>query len=329
MESRRIYCLVPIELAGRLHDSLRRHFRDDPEVEVVIEQRHRDRRGGAERRKGADATSSRSGEERRKVRNPSGRRIADRRAVLVPMRADDSPALPRRASRHAGQIVFVERLAPSAEKAEDADTARLVTRIQAGERELFTELYLRYFDRIYTYLRAILSDIHEAEDVCQQVFLETSIALGSYERRSQPFRAWLFVIARNQALMRLRKQSRVEPVAPAELDREGARASETEAELSVLDWLTDQDLMIFVDRLPIAQRQVLVLRYQLDLTMDEIAKILGRTTVDVRALHHRAVRFLEKRLVAIGRTSHHGTRARMHRCPRPANVLRARRFALR
>jgi DNA-directed RNA polymerase specialized sigma24 family protein len=96
----------------------------------------------------------------------------------------------------------------------------------------------------------------------------------------------------------------------------------------VLDWISDRELVLFVDRLPLAQRQVLLLRYMLDLTHAQIAEVLDRTPDDVRALHSRALRFLRTRLAALGRDARHGTRSRAMRPVREARVLRHRRFVL-
>jgi RNA polymerase sigma-70 factor (ECF subfamily) len=95
-----------------------------------------------------------------------------------------------------------------------------------------------------------------------------------------------------------------------------------------LGWITDRDLLLFVERLPEAQRQVLVLRYMLDLTTAEIAQVLGRTSADVRSLHHRGLTFLRARLAALGRAPEAGRGIKMRAWPRPAPVIRRRRFVL-
>jgi RNA polymerase sigma-70 factor, ECF subfamily len=318
-----VYCVVPRDLASKLHDTLQRHFADDPEVEVVVERRGTERRLEEERRAAAaDAGAT----ERRRIRNQEGRRVGERRVAVVPVAIRK---LPRRARPYTDRLSFVERIEPSDQHSEDLDTARLVTRLQAGEKELFGDLYLRYFDRLYCYLRVGLKDAHEAEDLAQQVFINALEALPSYERRRQPFRAWLFTIARNRLLDHLRTHRRVEPEDPDTIDRRRGAYSE-EASARALQWMSDSEVLLFVERLPPAQRQVLVLRYMMDFTTAEIAEILDRTPEAIRQIQHRALGYLEERLSAIGREPmSKKSRLGMHRVPlRRRQGLRAHSFGL-
>lgn len=320
-----IYCLVPAELAGELHDPLRTHFAADPSVEVVVEQRRADRRTLSDRRAPGPPGAPTPNEDRRRIRSTGGRRFGERRAVQLPVAARER--LPRRARRHATRLAFFERLEPTGEQLENRDTARLVARIQGGDEESFAVLYTRYFDRLYGYLRGALRDSHEAEDVTQQVFLAVLEQLPRYEIRDEPFRNWLFVIARNRALSHLRKLGRIEPEDQHSLDRMRDRVDE-DTPLNSLGWIVDRDLLLFIERLPVSQRQVLMLRYMLDLGYQDIGRVLGRSTSDVKSLNHRAVHFLRQRLAAVGRgPSRRQTGSR--KIFRPAEVLRHRRFALR
>ena len=257
------HCLVPRDRVGLIEGLQRTLERSG--VAVLVERRRRDRRAAE-----AEAEAE--------------RRAGERRARIVavgPPREDG--------------VVFVERLAPAPEHLEDLEVARLVRRAQRGDRAAFSEVYLRNFDRIYAYLRVTLRDPDHAEDLTQQVFLKAYQALPRYEHRGQPFRAWLFTIARNLAVSALRRAGRCEPVEPAVIEARADRGIATTGG----DWLSDHDLMMFVDRLPLAQRQVLVLRYVADMPLNEIAGVLGRSDVDVRALHSRALRFLRTRMDAM------------------------------
>lgn len=322
-----VYCLIPQDLAEKLHEPLRRHFRDDPGVEVVVERREAERRRARDRRRKKGKLAAKS--DRRRILAVAGRRIADRRAAQVPVAP---PPLPRRAARFTDRIGFVERMEPSTEEAEDRDTARVVARFQSGDRDAFSILYARYYERVFSYLRMLLNNTHDAEDGAQQVFMQVLEGLHRYERREVPFRAWLFRCVRNYALYHLRQTGRIEPVDPAELEALLDESESSEEPASVVGWIADRDLALFVERLPLPQRQVLALRYVLDLSHAQVAAILGRTESDVRALQTRALRFLNDRLTAIGRVpiadSSSEERSQARTFLRQAPVLRGRRWAL-
>jgi RNA polymerase sigma-70 factor (ECF subfamily) len=254
----------------------------------------------------------------------TGRRLADRRAPAV---GAETPNLPRKARPHRARLAFVELLPPSEQQFEDLDTARLVTRIQAGDSDGFAVLYMRYFDRVYGYLRMVLRNPADAEDATQQVFLDAMQSLPSFEYRGRPVRAWLFTLARNRALSQLRQEGRIELVEAPELRRLGDQRGEQELAEHVLSWVSDRELQVFIERLPLGQRQVLALTYLLDLSLEEAAQVLGRSPEAVRKQRSRALAFLRARLAAIGRRPRRG-RVGTRVLVRQAVVLRTRRYSL-
>jgi RNA polymerase sigma-70 factor (ECF subfamily) len=322
-----VYCLVPRDLAPRLHEQLRRHFAGDPSVEVVVERRRFERRGGRDRR-GAQGNAAASTHDHRRIRAAAGRRLGARRAVAVPV---EPPPLPRRARAHAERLVFVERVEPSGREAEDVDTARVVAAVQAGDGDAFAVLYMRYFDRVYSYLRLLFRSRDGAEEAAQDVFVKALEAIRGYEAGPRSFRAWLFVVARNHALNELGRHSRTRTTSLDAAD--WTRLAEAQPEPLIgpqLEWISDSDLQLLIGRLPLAQRQALFLRYVVDLSTSETALVLDTTAVAVRHHHARALAFLRARLAALGRDSCR----REGRVPcqvvlRGLPVLRARRFSLR
>lgn len=307
-----------------------RHFAGDEGVEVVVERRERDRRGGRERRGGNGKKPA--GGERRRVRVRGDRRLDERRATLVPVA--EPPDLPRRARRHADSLLFVVRMEPSTQEQEDRDTARLVARFQAGDSDAFGKLYSRYYHRVYAYLKVALRDRYEAEDLAQDAFTNLFVKLRSYEQTDKPFRHWLFVAVRNVAIDALRKRARIEVSDEVVADRLEEEAADVPDEfeekvLPRLSWITDRDLQVLVERLPLPQRQVLILRYMLDLPAKEVAEHLGHTPANVRKLQHRALAFLFERLTALGRTPERPYQTeKWTRRINQAGVLRERRWAL-
>ena len=225
---------------------------------------------------------------------------------------------------------------------EDEDTARLVAEFQKGDNEAFDPLYTRYFERVYGYLRVLFNDRDEAEETAQQAFAQVFEALPKYERRAQPFRAWLFVVVRNTALRRLTEMNRFEPMEAADLDRlreDMAADAADDALLAALHWITDPDLALFIERLPVVQRQILLMRFELDMSHAQVAQVLDRNVDDVRAQQYRALTFLRKRLKALekrleaaenntGDLGDGGDSQAMQRLPDKQNVLRARRYSI-
>src|SRR6266511_1492545 len=287
----RLRCIVPADLALELEEPLRRELSAESGVDVIVESRRGERRCGADRRE--RATGRAHCLERRRIRAKAGRRIADRRLPLIRVAR---PTLPREAVPFAPRLTFVEPRPISDVEREDIDTARLVARIQSGDDGPLKALYVRYFDRIYSYLRIALRDEYEAEDAAQDVFMRVFEALPRYERRDVPFRAWLFRIAHNSAISRLCRSGRVIVESPADLGRRQAgEIGDGRAPESV----DDGEIMALVRELPEAQQHVVVLRYLFELRATEIAKVLGRKPASVRKLHQRALSSLRERLEPI------------------------------
>jgi RNA polymerase sigma-70 factor (ECF subfamily) len=280
-----LHCLVPGDLGEEVLEPLRGALSDHAPVRILVERRGRDRRRDDDRR-GSEADV---GRDRRRVRNRHGRRVADRRAAaqVAPV-----PALGPALAPYAERLRFVDVQPLDRTALDDAESARLVVRVQSGDREAFSEIYLRYFDPIYGYLRVALRDSHEAEDATQEVFLQALRALPRYELRGQPPRRWLFRIARNHAIDRSRRR-RPELADPAVLEAQ-AEAPQTGDELET--FLSDTTLIGHIARLPTAQREVLFLRYAAGFEAPDIAVMTRRTPAAVRQIHHRAITELRRRL---------------------------------
>lgn len=100
----------------------------------------------------------------------------------------------------------MDRIPASAFDSSDED---LVQQLQAGEREFaMVELERRYGKRIWSFVLGMVRDPHLAHDIKQEVCEKILLKHDLY-RPGTNFRAWLFEIARNQALTALRAQKRL------------------------------------------------------------------------------------------------------------------------
>jgi RNA polymerase sigma-70 factor, ECF subfamily len=164
----------------------------------------------------------------------------------------------------------------------------VVARAKAGERGALGELYERYADNVFSYVRTIIHDEHEAEDVTQHVFTKLLTKIDRYEERSVPFAAWLLRIARNCAIDHVRGNR---AVCYEEIPSVAGSASDdvaTERRHAIEDALR---------ALPDGQRRVVVLRHVVGLSPREIASQMGKTEGAVHTLHHRARRAMRTELL--------------------------------
>jgi len=176
-------------------------------------------------------------------------------------------------------------------------TRLAVARAKEGDRDALRYLYVTYSQNIYGYVRSIVRDEHEAEDVTQHVFAKLMTTLVKYDDRGVPFFAWLLRLARNVAIDHLRANrltptdSVLDPDLSARPDSEGMET--VRAALSTL---------------PQEQREVVVLRHVVGLTPGEIAQRMGRTEGSIHGLHHRGRRALQRELERLEATPSTRTR---------------------
>lgn len=169
---------------------------------------------------------------------------------------------------------------------ETLDKIRLaVARAKKGERDALRYLYVSYSQNVYGYVRSIVRDDHEAEDVTQHVFAKLITTIVKYDDRGVPFFAWLLRLARNVAIDHLRA-NRLTPTETV-LDPDLASGADMDRAETV---------RVALATLPDKQRQVVLLRHVVGLTPGEIADSMGRTEGSIHGLHHRGRRALQREL---------------------------------
>lgn len=168
--------------------------------------------------------------------------------------------------------------------------SRAVARAKEGDREAVRFLYLQYADNVYGYVRSIVRDDYEAEDVTQQVFTKLIIVIGKYEQRAVPFSAWILRLAHNAAIDHMRKRR---AIPAAEVYGADERVPEGNEDRS-------RELRHALADLPEEQRDVIVLRHVVGLSPTEIAGRMGKTEPSVHGLHHRGRAALRTALVERG-----------------------------
>lgn len=213
---------------------------------------------------------------------------------MTTLLADDLAT--RRMRTVAGRLHAADdgRLSVRRRLTESPEDIRLITaavaRARAGDREASSYIYLRYADNVYGFVRTIVRDDYEAEDVTQQVFTKLLTSLHKYEARDVPFTRWVLRLAHNCAVDHLRRRTPT-PVEDVRGDEDDNDDGQKARAMSLHEALAG---------LPDDQRSVLVLRHVMGLTPPEIADRLGRSESSVHGLHHRGRAQLRRQLEELG-----------------------------
>lgn len=155
----------------------------------------------------------------------------------------------------------------------------LLVRLQRGDNDAWTAIAREYSPRLLAYLRQNLPSSEDAEDVLSETLSAAVRAVGNFDGRAA-LSTFLYAIAYRKIADFWRKHSHVKS-----LD------SETETLEVVAPGPTTQERLEFEDALallPETSRQVLLLRYQVGLGVDEIAEVLDRSYKGTESLLSRA-----------------------------------------
>src|SRR5581483_9984815 len=167
----------------------------------------------------------------------------------------------------------------------------VVAAIAAGDPAGLAEAYDRYAVPLYRFCRRILNEPADAADVVQDTFVIAVPRMSSL-RDPQRLRPWLYTVARNECLRRLRSSSLQAPLEEAPEVTDEAADVEADVEKAELRALVRQALPGVAP----AEQEVLELQLRHGLAADEVASVLGVSRNHAHALMSRARGQLEKAL---------------------------------
>jgi RNA polymerase sigma factor (sigma-70 family) len=165
----------------------------------------------------------------------------------------------------------------------------LAVRCQLGEREAFDELIRRWHEPLWKYARRLTGDDDAAAETVQEAWLRV---LRGIARLRDParLRAWLFGIARRVVMDRLRERYS-EPAMVAIDDVDVAGAEDAPDPAVDVETLHEE-----LNQLPLLEREVLVLFYLRELTLAELAEVLGVPVGTIKSRLFRARHSLRRQL---------------------------------
>ena len=170
----------------------------------------------------------------------------------------------------------------------------VLTAARQGAEWALTLIYRDLNPRLLRYLRAEVGQ--EADDLASDIWIEVARALDRFTGDESGFRAWVFTIARRRAIdLRRRERRRRTDPAPSEDIEAGLPVREIEA--AVVEAIaSDAALAYLLEGLPSGQAEVVLLRIVGDLSVEQTATILEKKEGAVRALQHRALARMVRKL---------------------------------
>jgi RNA polymerase sigma-70 factor (ECF subfamily) len=175
----------------------------------------------------------------------------------------------------------------------DSDEA-LLQRIRAGELAAFDLLYDKHATRLFAYLRAMLGDRSDAEEVLHDAFLAALRDQNAVFDRDGAFRSWLYRVARNHALNRKRATGRrARSVAEAAAEAPSGSGDRADEALEARE--LDSALSDAVGRLPAALGELWHLRTS-GLSYEQMASVVDAPVGTIKSRMHQMVSVLREEL---------------------------------
>ncbi len=173
-------------------------------------------------------------------------------------------------------------------KLSDNEIVKLVV---AKNQRAYQELMKRYQMKLYSYLRRLVRNKEESEDLLQGVFMKVYKNIKSFNTQRK-FSSWIYRIAHNEAVNFLKKRSKKHFVSIEDIQSAKDKLEITDTRKNPIDsWISKElkeEMQEALEKLPPKYKEVLTIRYYYDKSYEEMSKVLGKPVNTVGTLLNRA-----------------------------------------
>jgi len=149
----------------------------------------------------------------------------------------------------------------------------------------FSLLYNRYASKIYGKCLSILKDEMLAEDAAQEIFMKIFLNLSRFEEKAK-FSTWIYSITYNYCIDYVRRKQKLGDIFSEDIEKAGDVQEEIPDE-AIME-LETQQLKRILDKISTGDRTLLLMKYQDELSIKEMADILNKTESAVKMKLKRA-----------------------------------------
>jgi RNA polymerase sigma factor (sigma-70 family) len=159
-----------------------------------------------------------------------------------------------------------------------------------SNREAFSRLYDEYMPKVYRYVYYRVNDVQLAEDITSNVFEKALDNFSKYSAEKAAFSTWIFAITRNLIVDYYREQGKMQTTSIDEAVEVSSREPNPEEELESKE--EKQLLRVCIAKLPQDEQEIVRLKFTMEMTNRDIAKVVGLSESNVGVKLYRIVRKL-------------------------------------
>jgi RNA polymerase sigma-70 factor (ECF subfamily) len=172
----------------------------------------------------------------------------------------------------------------------------IIQNVLDGDREKFALLVDKYQGPIYNLAYRLTGSRQDAEDLAQETFIKAYRSLNNFQIKRKFF-SWLYTIALNLTRNHLKKKKPLLVENVEDLKSDNRQTDKNNPEINLIKHEQAQALASSIQRLPIALREAVILRYYFYLPFEEIARILCISLSGAKMRVYRALEKLENLMI--------------------------------
>ena len=167
-----------------------------------------------------------------------------------------------------------------------SDEEAVTEYISTQNQKYFDVLYTRYSSKIFGKCLSILKDEEKAEDATQEIFVKILLNLSKFSGKSK-FSTWIYSITYNYCIDSIRKRKKDKSVLVEDMTNEHDVAEDGVEDRFLLE-MSVKRLKVILEKIPVTDKAILLMKYQDEMSIKEISEILDKSESAIKMKIKRA-----------------------------------------
>lgn len=176
-------------------------------------------------------------------------------------------------------------------KTKVSDEELVKSYLETQESRYFDKLYVKYSNKVFSKCISLLKNEALAQDATQDIFLKIFLNLSKFGGKSK-FSTWIYSITYNYCIDLIRKAKKEKNIFSEDIENAPDLAEEVPD--SALLEIEVKKLKIILDKIPVGDKAVLLMKYQDDMSIKEISESLDKSESAIKMKIKRAKHKVQK-----------------------------------